>query len=415
MRHEGSASFRLRRATANDAAAIGRLRSSPEVRAVSRRRHALDPADFEREIVASIESPDAEVLVVEVEGTTAGYVRLEPRQPEEFEIGIALGGRWRGRGLGPQVIAEATRDFLANRPNAAIFALTRPENVASSRAFEAAGYKPAGESGEFLVHRAGAAVVTRRERVVSVVQARSGSKRFPGKVLADVEGLPLLARVLQRLLRSRESDRFAVATSTAPGDDAIAAIAEQAGVEVVRGPLDDVLERYRLAAAALDADAIVRVTGDCPLLDASVVDRVVGLFCESGADYASNVHPPTFPDGLDVEVLSRSALEQVARAARERTDREHVTLYVARHPERFTHASLVSEVDRSAMRWTVDYPDDLEFVRAVFRRFQGHEDAFGTDDILRALEDDEELRRLMPTHARNQGLERSLAAETDGA
>lgn len=154
MRRAESASFRLRQATPDDVAAIRRLRSSPEVRAVSRRRYALDPAEFEREIVASIESSDAEVLVVEVEGTMAGYVRVEPREPEGFEIGIALGVRWRGRGLGPKVIAEATRDFLASRPDAAIFALTRPENVASSRAFEAAGYKPAGESGEFLVHRA---------------------------------------------------------------------------------------------------------------------------------------------------------------------------------------------------------------------------------------------------------------------
>ena len=252
--------------------------------------------------------------------------------------------------------------------------------------------------------------MTRREHIVAVVQARSSSKRFPGKVLADVEGVPLLARVLQRLLRSRESDRFAVATSTAPSDDAIAAIAEEAGVEVVRGPLDDVLERYRLAADALDAGVVVRVTGDCPLLDPSVVDRVVQRFAESGADYASNVHPPTFPDGLDVEVLSRSALEQAALDAHEPNDREHVTLYVARHPERFTHTSLTADVDRSAMRWTVDYPDDLEFVRAVFRLFRGREDEFTTEELLAALEREEPLRRLMPTHTRNEGLAASLAA-----
>ena len=154
MGSEESASLRLRKATPDDAAAIWRLRSTCEVRAVSRRRHALDPLEFEREIVASIENPDAEVLVVEVEGRTAGYVRIEPREPEEFEIGIALAARWRGRGLGPRVIAEATRDFLATRPAAAVVALTRPENVASTRAFEAAGYRPAGEAGEFRVYRA---------------------------------------------------------------------------------------------------------------------------------------------------------------------------------------------------------------------------------------------------------------------
>lgn len=152
MGSEERASLRLRKATPDDADAIWLLRNTREVRAVSRRRHALDPLEFAREIVAAIENPDAEV--VEVEGRTAGYVRIEPREPEEFAIGIALAARWRGRGLGPRVIAEATRDFLATRPAAAVVALTRPENVASTRAFEAAGYRPVGEAGEFRVYRA---------------------------------------------------------------------------------------------------------------------------------------------------------------------------------------------------------------------------------------------------------------------
>jgi spore coat polysaccharide biosynthesis protein SpsF (cytidylyltransferase family) len=253
----------------------------------------------------------------------------------------------------------------------------------------------------------------RSEATVAIVQARASSSRFPGKVLADVEGVPLLARVLRRLLRSTECVRFAVATSTSPDDDAVVRLGEAEGVEVVRGPLEDVLERYRHAAEATHADAIVRLTGDCPLLDAAVVDRVVRAFAESGADYASNVHPPTFPDGLDVEVISRSALERAAREARRPSDREHVTLYVATHGHLFSHASVSTEPDLSGMRWTVDYPDDLVFVRAVFRRFRGREDVFGALDVLRMLEVDEELRRLMPTHVRNEGLARSLAAETD--
>jgi spore coat polysaccharide biosynthesis protein SpsF (cytidylyltransferase family) len=247
--------------------------------------------------------------------------------------------------------------------------------------------------------------------VAAIVQARSSSSRFPDKVLAEVEGAPLLARMLRRLLRSSECGRFAVATSTAQDDDAVAEIAAQEGVEVVRGPLEDVLERYRLAAESLDADVVVRLTGDCPLIDPVLVDRVVRCFTEQGVDYASNVHPPVFPDGLDVEVISRAALDQAACAAARPSEREHVTLYVAEHGELFSQASVGADVDRSYMRWTVDYPDDLEFVRAVFRAFRGREEEFTSDDVLQLLESDAALRRLMTAHTRNEGLATSLAAE----
>lgn len=257
--------------------------------------------------------------------------------------------------------------------------------------------------------------MTEKATVVAIVQARASSSRFPGKVLADVEGVPLLARLLRRLLRSTECHRFAVATSTSADDDAVAAIADAEGVAVVRGPLDDVLERYRLAADTLGANTIVRLTGDCPLLDPALVDEVVRRFRETGVDYASNIHPPTFPDGLDVEVLARGALERSAREAQRPSEREHVTLYIAEREDLFSRTSVTGDPDRSAMRWTVDYPDDLDFVRAVFRRFRGREDEFGVADALRAIEEDEVLRRLMPLHSRNEALARSLAAEADAA
>jgi len=255
--------------------------------------------------------------------------------------------------------------------------------------------------------------VTAEETVVAIVQARASSSRFPGKVLADLEGAPLLARLLRRLLRSRECDAVAVATSTAPEDDAVAAIAAAEGVTAVRGPLDDVLERYRLAAERLAADIVVRVTGDCPLLDPALVDAVVRRFRETGVDYASNIHPPTFPDGLDVEVLSRAALERAAREARRPSEREHVTLYVAERKDLFSRTSVTGDPDRSAMRWTVDYPEDLAFVRAVFRTFRGREESFSAADVVAALEDESELRALMPDRVRNEGLLISRERERD--
>jgi spore coat polysaccharide biosynthesis protein SpsF (cytidylyltransferase family) len=241
-------------------------------------------------------------------------------------------------------------------------------------------------------------------RIVAVVQARASSQRFPQKVLGDVEGRPVLARLLGRVRESAECAAVAVATSTREDDDAVARIAEDEDVAVVRGPLDDVLDRYRRAAEALDADAVVRLTGDCPLVDPRVIDDVVRRFRETSAHYVSNVRPPTFPDGLDVEVISRAALERSAREATLPSEREHVTVYIAEHPELFPPENVAHEPDLSDMRWTVDYPDDLEFVRAVFRRFRGREDLFGMEEVVAALARDTELAALMPTHARNEGL-----------
>jgi UDP-2,4-diacetamido-2,4,6-trideoxy-beta-L-altropyranose hydrolase len=145
----------LRRAAREDATAIWELRNAPDVRAASRRQHELGRPEFEREIVAAIEDALAEVFVVEVEGVTAGYVRIDPRaKGNEFEIGIAVASVWRGRGFGTAAIAEATHSFLESRPDAVILALVRPENPGSARAFEAAGYRPAGEIDDFRVYRA---------------------------------------------------------------------------------------------------------------------------------------------------------------------------------------------------------------------------------------------------------------------
>jgi spore coat polysaccharide biosynthesis protein SpsF (cytidylyltransferase family) len=258
-------------------------------------------------------------------------------------------------------------------------------------------------------------LTSKGKRIVAVVQARASSQRFPQKILADVGGSPLLARLLRRLRSSSECDALAVATSTGPDDDAVAAIADAESVGVVRGPLDDVLERYRIAAETLDADAVVRVTGDCPLVDAGVVDSVIRAFRAAGVHYVSNVRPPTFPDGLDVEVISRDALERAAHEATRPSEREHVTLYIAEHPELFRSQNVTHAPDHSAMRWTVDYPDDLEFVRGVFRTFTGREETFSLEDVLAALANDDALARLMPTHSRNEGLAQSLTSEVEAS
>jgi len=196
-----------------------------------------------------------------------------------------------------------------------------------------------------------------------VVQARTGSSRLPGKVLLDLGGRPVLALLLLRLLRGPFP--VVVATSTAPGDDEVARLAEALGVPAMRGPEADVLERFRLVADAFpEADPIVRITADCPFIDPAVVERAVAVHLASGADYTSNTLARTFPDGLDVEVMTRSALLTAAAAATAADEREHVTPFLQRHPDRFRLAGFCSGHDLGDVRLTLDTIDDLYDMRS---------------------------------------------------
>ncbi|MBI5482351.1 MAG: glycosyltransferase family protein [Deltaproteobacteria bacterium] len=210
-------------------------------------------------------------------------------------------------------------------------------------------------------------------RVVAIVQARMGSSRLPGKVLLPVGQRVMLEQVLHQLSRARLVDAAVVATSVDLADDPIAQWATAHRVTCCRGSLTDVLDRFRQAAAEVDADAVVRVTADCPLLDPEVVDCVVAAYraAHPAVDYASNVLERTYPRGLDTEVFSRAALEQAARAASRPHEREHVTPYLYENPTSFRLLSVRNEVNLSRYRLTVDTPEDLALVRAVLSRVGG--------------------------------------------
>jgi glutamate-1-semialdehyde 2,1-aminomutase len=223
-------------------------------------------------------------------------------------------------------------------------------------------------------------------RTLAVVQARMGSTRFPGKVLQPLGNLSLIQFLLTRLARSRTIDGIVVATTDRPGDDVLADHLRQLGVEVHRGSETDVLDRFYSAARPRSPDTVVRITGDCPLVDPDLVDRVVNELHATSADYATNTLPPTFPDGLDVEAFTLGALERAWREATTTSEREHVTPYL-RIPGRFRIATLSHPTDESARRWTVDEPVDLEVVRRIIARFGGRTD-FSWTDVL-ALEQGE--------------------------
>jgi spore coat polysaccharide biosynthesis protein SpsF len=205
-------------------------------------------------------------------------------------------------------------------------------------------------------------------RVAALVQARTGSSRLPGKVLEDVGGIPLIAHTLRRLRATGRVDDVVLATTVEPGDDALVELARKEGVEAHRGPEQDVLSRLRGAAEACGADAVVRITGDCPLLDPAVVDGVVGALVdgEEPCDYASNVLRRTYPRGLDTEALWTSTLRRIDELATSPEAREHVTWFAYRErPDLFRLRSVEIGDGRPDLDWSVDTAEDLELVRGL--------------------------------------------------
>ncbi|MEL6587874.1 MAG: glycosyltransferase family protein [Pseudomonadota bacterium] len=200
---------------------------------------------------------------------------------------------------------------------------------------------------------------------VAILQARMSSTRFPGKVLADLDGLPMVVFMARRVAQTAGLDRVILATSDQGSDTPLAQAARAHGVEVFRGPLDDVLGRFVMVQAAVGADVILRMTGDCPLADPAVLADLIALRAEKGADYASNVEPRSYPHGFDCEVFTAAALVQAQTHARDAYDREHVTPWMRSDAAGLTRANLLRHPDVSDLRLTVDHPADLEVIRAV--------------------------------------------------
>ena len=209
-----------------------------------------------------------------------------------------------------------------------------------------------------------------------------GSTRLPGKVLMDIAGESMLARVIGRVRLATTIDRVIVVTTTNRLDDALAAAAAGLGVDVYRGSESDVLDRYYQAATQHGLDVVARVTADCPLLDPDVLDRVVRAVTDARppVDFAANTLERTFPRGLDVEVATMSALSRVWTTATSASDREHVFPCIYRDQEAFSTISIQNDVDRSDLRWTVDTVEDLELVRRLFLELGGA--PFGWTDVV---------------------------------
>jgi spore coat polysaccharide biosynthesis protein SpsF len=224
--------------------------------------------------------------------------------------------------------------------------------------------------------------------VAIIVQARMGSTRLAGKVLKPIAGRPMLSYQIERLRRVTLAQQLLIATTTNPLDDALVAFCAAEGVRCTRGSESDVLSRYCEAAVALDADVVVRVTADCPLLDPQLVDLAIRTFAAGeGCDYLSNMIRPTWPYGMAVEVVSAAALAQANAEARDPAEREHVTPFIYWRPQRFRIQSLEHERDLSAHRWTVDTPEDFELVSRILATLYPRRPQFAMADVLALLDE----------------------------
>jgi spore coat polysaccharide biosynthesis protein SpsF len=225
--------------------------------------------------------------------------------------------------------------------------------------------------------------------VTVVIQARTGSTRLPGKVLLYAAGAPLLQRMIERVSAARTPSAVVVATTEHGADDAICGIARRAGALCVRGHATDCLDRHVAAARATSADVVVKIPSDCPLIDPATIDRVIGAFlAEPDVDYVSNLHPATWPDGFDVEVMTRGALETAWREATRPLDREHTTPFLWDNPERFLTQNVAWEtgLDHSrSHRLTLDYPEDYAVIRAIYDELWSPGRLFTLAEILAVL------------------------------
>jgi spore coat polysaccharide biosynthesis protein SpsF len=250
--------------------------------------------------------------------------------------------------------------------------------------------------------------------ILAILQARMSSSRLPGKVLQPILGRPMILRQLERIRQASRIDRLVMATSTDASDDVLTEVCQEQGVECARGSLDDVLDRYYQAARKLGPAHVVRLTGDCPLLDPEVMDETIAFHLAGGFDYTSNaLDELTFPNGLDVEVLRFDCLERAWREARLPSEREHVTPYVYNHREEFRVGCHSAERDLSHMRWTVDEAEDLEFVRRIYAALYPANPLFRMRDVVELIEREPALGAINSRFKRNEGLRKSLIKDRE--
>lgn len=244
--------------------------------------------------------------------------------------------------------------------------------------------------------------------ILAILQARVSSSRLPGKVVKTILGKEMVLYEIERLKQCKYIDKLVLATSVESTDDILADVCKKNRIDVFRGNLNDVLDRYYQCAKNYQPEHVVRVTGDCPLIDPEVVDSVIKQHIVENCDYTSNVNPPTFPDGLDVEVMKYSVLEGMWKNAKLPSEREHVTLYIRNNASRYKISNFVNNQDLSAMRWTVDEPEDFELVTKIITELYSQKPNFNKNDVMSLIDKYPGYLESNAKFMRNEGLKKSI-------
>ncbi len=247
--------------------------------------------------------------------------------------------------------------------------------------------------------------------VFTIIQARMNSSRLPGKVLIDVCGTPELVHVVRRVIRAKTVDRVIVATTDTKSDDPIERCCIENNICFYRGSENDVLDRFYKAALEFNVsenDYIVRVTADCPFIDADVIDKVINAAIKSKRDYVSNTIKPTYPDGLDIEVFTFKTLKYAWENAFLKSEREHVTPYIYKNPEKFSLLNVEGLEDLSELRWTLDEKDDLDVILSVYNELYFKDNFFGLRDIIKLFRERPDIFSKNMSYKRNEGYIKSL-------
>lgn len=247
-----------------------------------------------------------------------------------------------------------------------------------------------------------------KPRVIAIIQARTGSTRLPGKILADIAGKPLLVHVVNRVQASKTIDDIVIATTTCMEDTPVRELAFALGVKIYSGNAEDVLDRFYQAARQFSADIVVRITSDDPFKDPEVIDKITSyLITHNELDYVSNTIEPTYPEGLDVEAFRFRVLERAWQEARLPSEREHVTPYIWKNPNKFKIENIKNSIDYSHLRWTIDYYEDLCFAREIYNRLND-KNVFLMQDILGVIQTELDLIRINSNIERNLGYKLSI-------
>ncbi|MEK5140696.1 glycosyltransferase family protein [Paenibacillus sp. FSL M7-0134] len=238
--------------------------------------------------------------------------------------------------------------------------------------------------------------------IVAIIQARMGSTRLPGKVDLNLLGVTVLERVVERIKKVKQINKIVVATTDLTADETIVNLAHKAEVEVYRGSESDVLKRYYEAAVTHNADVIIRITSDCPVIDSVIIDELIANYITGSYDYVSNTIERSYPRGLDAEVFSFASLEKAHMEAKSVEQREHVTPYIYQNPDRFSMLSVTCAKDYSNYRWTLDTTEDWELIQQIYTYFRDR-DSFDWQDIVELMETRPEIA-LINSHVEQKKL-----------